>query len=176
MLSLLNADVVFSQVTFSNNGFLKESTKGYPPANQLREASDASESECPDTVEPGKGGSSIDLKLSTLESYHQLHGQGDSSQHADNGICPERIKQCLQDPQCSCGECTMPFPLLLRCCKSFWALPKQQQDSILWSLQSATGGHSSKWSIEGQPVTVLCNAPQKPTNGQASWLSFFWVM
>ena len=93
---------------------------------------------------------SVDLKLSMLESHHQLHGQVDVSEYATNGASVKRIKGAFADPQCSCGKCTMPLPVLAQCCKSFWGLPKQQQDAILWSLQSEGSGGSRKWSIEGQ--------------------------
>ncbi|CAL1148092.1 unnamed protein product [Cladocopium goreaui] len=85
---------------------------------------------------------SVDLKLSMLESHHQLHGQVDVSEYATNGASVKRIKGALADPQCSCGKCTMPLPVLAKCCKSFWGLPKQQQDAILWSLQSEGSGHA----------------------------------
>ena len=122
---------------------------------QPRGDTDASDAECSNGDEPDRGESTIDLRLTTLESYHQLHGTSDASQHAENGVCPKRIKECLQDPQCSCGKCSMPFSVLLQCCKSFWGLPKQQQDAILWSLQSGERGQPSTWSMEGH--RLLCS-------------------
>ena len=108
------------------------------------ENSESEESDSPNGV------CSVDLKLSMLESHHQLHGHVDESEYATNGASLKRIKGVLEDPQCSCGKCTMPIAILAKCCKSFWGLPKQQQDAILWSLQSVEGsGGSRKWSIEG---------------------------
>lgn len=119
---------------------------GNSSCSKLRGPSEGSDSEQSRCL---KGASSIDLTLGTLESYHQLHGNGDSSQYASNGACPDRIKEILKSPGCSCGQCSMPFALLLRCCQSFWGLPKMQQDAILWSLQSVGGGRSTTWSLAG---------------------------
>ena len=122
----------------------------------LREPSDSEDSETDHCSE--KDAPVVDLKLSTLESYHQRHGDGNSSQHAQNGTCSDRIKNALRNPECSCGKCSMPRSVLERCCKSFWGLPKLQQDAILWSLQSVEGDRSAKWAIEGhQPAFLLKN-------------------
>ena len=122
-------------------------TTYYVQFNYLRQC-DHSES---DESASQTGDCSVDLKLSMLESHHQLHGHVDVSEYATNGASVKRIKEVLKDPQCSCGRCTMPLAVLAKCCKSFWGLPKQQQDAILWSLQSSDcSGGSRKWSIEGR--------------------------
>ena len=125
------------------------------PSNQgclaLREPSDSEDSETEHCSK--KDAPVVDLKLSTLESYHQLHGDGNSSQHSQNGTCSDRIKNALRNPECSCGKCSMPRSVLERCCKTFWGLPKLQQDAILWSLQSVEGDRSAKWAIEGHQLS-----------------------
>jgi len=90
--------------------------------------------------------SEVSLKLSNLESYHQINESTDASQFAANGADPKRIQRVLKDPGCPC-KCTMPFRTLLKICQFFWGLPKTSQDSILWSLQCSSG--RKQWLMEG---------------------------
>ena len=122
----------------------------------LRDSGQDSDSECIGWV--GES-SEINLKLCTLESFHQ-HNQrnGELGQYARNGADPQRIRRLLHSPPCSCG-CQMPFPILRRCCESFWSLPKTSQDAVLWALQ-CDSGRKNTWAIEGLMLQVkseICN-------------------
>lgn len=117
---------------------------GYCEWTELRESecsSDESES-C-----ERKSTTAVNLQLGSLESYHQLDESGDTSVFASNGANRDRLKELLKNPQCPC-QCTMPLTILWKCCMSFWALGKQTQDAVLWSLQSSSE-RASTWSIEG---------------------------
>ena len=97
----------------------------------------------------------MNLKLSMLESFHQHHdADGPRDFYAKNGASSSRLRRLLQHPPCSCG-CTLPFNVLRKCCQSFWSLPKQLQDSVLWSLQCESGRKT--WSIEGLDIFQICS-------------------
>ena len=99
--------------------------------------------------------SEVNLKLSMLESFHQHHdADGPRDFYAKNGASSSRLRRLLQHPPCSCG-CTLPFNVLRKCCQSFWSLPKQLQDSVLWSLQCGSGRKT--WSIEGLDIFQICS-------------------
>lgn len=90
-----------------------------------------------------------------LESFHQHHdADGPRDFYAKNGASSSRLRRLLQHPPCSCG-CTLPFNVLRKCCQSFWSLPKQLQDSVLWSLQCESGRKT--WSIEGLDIFQICS-------------------
>lgn len=95
----------------------------------------------------------VALQLSSLYSLHARGETGDSSTFASNGSDPDRIKQLLRDPPCQCG-CRMPYNLLKKTCDSFWGLPKESQDALLWSLQ-VQSGRKRRWSIEGLGVQKM---------------------
>ena len=97
-----------------------------------------------------EGSGEVDLKLAHLESYFTKDGQKDTSEYAKNGSSVKRIQQLLDDPPCEC-ECRLPLNVCAKICKTFWNLPKQSQDALLWSLQSGSG-RKSKWCLEG----VVC--------------------
>ena len=97
----------------------------------------------------------MNLKLSMLESFHQHHdADGLRDSYAKNGASSSRLRRLLQHPPCSCG-CTLPCKVLRKCCQSFWSLPKQLQDSVLWSLQCESGRKT--WSIEGWVIFQICS-------------------
>ena len=80
----------------------------------------------------------------------------DESSFSQNGMDPDRLKNVLKDGACNCAsQCTMPYKVLLKVCRCFWALPKQSQDALLWSLQVGSG-RKMKWMIEG-PVLQICS-------------------
>ena len=120
------------------------------PSNRVSSACHLrDESSDSDESASGVGESSeVCLKLSNLESYHA--GSGDASHYAENGANPKRIKALLDHPPCDCG-CRMPYPPLLKACRTFWALPKHSQDAVLWSLQCGSG-RKSTYTIEGRVV------------------------
>ena len=110
------------------------------PPSTLRSGSSSSST--------GPRSSTVDLRLTAIQSMHGLQEEGDQSTFAENGMDPKRIKNVLKSSSCDCGnECTLPYKVLLKTCQTFWGLPKECQDSLLWSLQSATGRKT--WKIEG---------------------------
>lgn len=77
------------------------------------------------------------MKLSTLQSLHDRGETMDESSFSQNGMDPDRLKQLLKNGACNCkSRCSVPYKLLLKICQCFWALPKQNQDALLWSLQA----------------------------------------
>lgn len=124
----------------------------HPPFTYLylRDSGQDSDEECIGWV--GES-SEVNLKICTLESFHQHNQRNHETDHyARNGADPQRIRRLLQRPPCSCG-CHMPFPVLRRCCESFWSLPKVSQDAVLWSLQCGSG-RKTTWAIEGLMLQV----------------------
>lgn len=97
--------------------------------------------------------SRVEMNLASLQSLHGLHQSYDESTYSANGANPQRIKALLREPPCSC-KCTMPFKPLLACSQTFWGLPKEAQDGLLWNIQSG-GGRKTHWSIEGLGLEVL---------------------
>lgn len=95
-----------------------------------------------------------ELKLTMLQSLHNLDAEGDRSCYAENGISVKRIKHVLRNPPCEC-KCRVPFNILQQACHDFWGLPKSAQDALLWSLQANSGQRSrSTWSIEGHSLFI----------------------
>lgn len=81
----------------------------------------------------------------------------DESSFSQNGMDPDRLKQLLKNGACNCkSQCSVPYKLLLKICQCFWALPKQNQDALLWSLQAGSG-RRTVWSIEGVVLQVCSN-------------------
>ena len=94
-----------------------------------------------------RGSKPIDMTLQTLHSLHALNESNDGSIYAQHGANTDRIKELLADPVCPC-KCQVPFKVLHKVCRSFWSLPKQSQDALLWTIQSS-GSRRSTWQIEG---------------------------
>ena len=115
--------------------------------NQLRTSSSELESSESDAGDGERGSKQVDLRLQNIESFHTLQENVPLSSYATNGMSTKRIKKLLQTPCCEC-QCRVSYKPLVRLCKGFWSLPKENQDGILWSLQSAAGP-GSEWFIEG---------------------------
>ena len=99
--------------------------------------------------ERGCGGE-VHLRLSNLQALSVRGLAADHSVFASNGSDAKRIKALLKtDSSCECGCCShVPFKVIYPVIKAFWTLPKESQDSLLWSLQCAQGRKRS-WYIEG---------------------------
>ena len=126
---------------------------------QLRGSSGSSSSSSNDEAGVGskltQSTGEADMKLSVLQSLHARDETMDRSCYARNGKNSKRLKELLRSPPCEC-ECRVEFNLLRETCKAFWALPKESQDALLWSLQSGSGSRRKKWSIEGSLSYHLC--------------------
>lgn len=119
-----------------------------PRNDDVSEDDDTSQSA--ESVEETFGAAEINLNLAHLQSLHQFGEARHQSTFAVNGASTRRMKAVLANPPCNCG-CTVPFQQLKKVCTTFWSLPKEAQDALLWSLQSRAGPGSS-WHIEGPRV------------------------
>lgn len=100
------------------------------------------------TAQHGSG--EVALKLSMLESLHSHNETADTSSYAMNGCDSSRLKTLLENGACDC-KCSLPYEVISRVCSSFWKLPKENQDALLWSMQCEAGrGMKNKFSIEGR--------------------------
>ena len=99
----------------------------------------------------------VDMKLSILQSLHARDETMDGSCYATNGKDSRRLKDLLRSPPCEC-QCRVEFKVLRETCKAFWALPKESQDALLWSLQSGSGSRRKTWAIEGSLSYFLFNS------------------
>lgn len=121
----------------------------------LRESSSSSS----DASDVHHGTREVALKMSALQSLHAKGENGDTSTYALNGTDKSRLKNLLNSPSCPC-KCSMPYKVIASVCASFWSLPKEHQDALLWSVQCESGRGKSKFSIEGQclfkVVWVIC--------------------
>ena len=124
---------------------------GWPCHLLLRQSGSSGSSSDSDSPETGTG--EVALKLNYLHSLYGQDGKSDTSTYAMNGCDKARLKDLLKNPCCGC-KCTLPFKVLLQICSSFWGLPKETQDSLLWALQSEAGRRGkTKFSIEGPAPT-----------------------
>ena len=116
----------------------------------LRESSGSfsSDEEAGSGVENQRSTGKVDLKISALYSMHSRDETTDESLYAKNGMDAQRLKSLLRSPPCTC-KCRVDFKTIWSVCKAFWALPKQSQDAVLWSIQSEAGNRRKTWAIEG---------------------------
>lgn len=121
----------------------------FDPRNAESESSDDSDDE--DTRAPAK---SVDLTLTALNSLHTLNESPDQSTFATHGVDRDRLSSLSKHPPCEC-KCRVPLVVLQKTCQSFWRLPKQSQDALLWSLQVQEGSSRRTWSIEGPHVQYV---------------------
>ena len=95
--------------------------------------------------------STVDLRVGAIDALHSLTEASDQSVFAVHALDPARITALLKTPPCDCG-CRLPADILKKTCRSFWSLPKQSQDALLWNLQVGSGSSKRKWMIEGPIV------------------------
>jgi hypothetical protein len=106
-------------------------------------ATSSSESESDD----GEGYGSVDLTHERIMSLQRKLDRK-SSTYAKTGGSTKRMRNALGNPICSCA-CRLPLKLLVRICLAFWSLVKQEQDSLLWSLQNEHGKNKTRWHLQG---------------------------
>ena len=93
----------------------------------------------------------VDLTYERLVSL-QPHVPKTSTVYSKGGASSKRVKHALKHPVCQCA-CKVPFNILLRICLAFWALVKNDQDSLLWSIQHESGQQKRKqWFLQGLAV------------------------
>ena len=95
----------------------------------------------------------VDLSLERLQSLalsgEHCQQKGKLTEYAEHGRSRQRMADALRHPVCDC-RCRIPAQLLLKLCVSFWVLPKEKQDAVLWSIQHESGEQSKKkWYLGG---------------------------
>ena len=92
-------------------------------------------------------------RLISLQSKSYTKGNA----YAKGGGSQRRIKNALRHPICECA-CKLPFKIMLKLCLAFWALVKNEQDALLWSLQNESEQKKRKqWFLQGQASESFTN-------------------
>ena len=138
--------------TLKNKTTVKHSNIPVPHSQSFQLRGSGSDSSSDSDARRGTG--EVSLKLAALESLHNRADSVELSTYALNGTDVDRLKGLLSDPICPC-KCTLPLKIVSKICGSFWTLPKENQDALLWSLQCESGRSRKKFSIEGEGFTKL---------------------
>ncbi|CAL1156707.1 unnamed protein product [Cladocopium goreaui] len=85
--------------------------------------------------------STVDLRVGAIDALHSLTEASDQSVFAVHALDPARITALLKAPPCDCG-CRLPADILKKTCRSFWSLPKQSQDALLWFVSGSDAAFS----------------------------------
>ena len=133
-----------------------------PQHCHLRSSSDSygsvSDSEATSSQSSGGSGDDegdgiVDLTSERLVALQPAPGKSKNA-YAKRGGSVKRVKHALSHPVCPCA-CKVPVKILLRICIAFWSLFKNDQDSVLWSIQFESGHQKRKqWFLQGPSHTM----------------------